>query len=108
MICPDILSLGLTKHAAWYMIQNLVAIYKDQGFRFYFVDERTPEGKGMFFISGQAHADLFLELTERDDQGSPLATFVRGVGLQSFPSDESASLPVLTLEEAADDKYGYF
>lgn len=96
----------MTKGASWYLIQTLVVALKDSGFRFYYVDERTPEGKGMRFISGEAHASFFLELAEREDQGPPLATFVRGKGYTAFAGDELASLPVLSLTELADFDYG--
>ena len=38
----------------------------------------------MRFISGTAHAEFFLKLAERGDQGPPLATFVRGLGYTRF------------------------
>jgi len=105
-ITPGIFTLGLTKAATWYMIQTLAAAYKDQNYGFYFVDERTPEGKGMIYISGSAHAEMFLELAQRKAPGEAFVTFVRGKGEVKFEADERAKLPVLKGEEMADYGYG--
>jgi hypothetical protein len=105
-ISPLFFSLSLTKAATWYMIQTLVAAYKDRNYRFYFVDERTPEGKGMRYISGTAHADIFLELSRNEEQGEAFVTFVRGKGEVPFEADDRAKLPVLMPQELADFEYG--
>jgi hypothetical protein len=103
---PGILGFGMTKGASWYMIQTLVAAFKDAGYRFYYVDERTPEGLGMRYISGPAHAEFFTSLAERKDQGPAFATFVRGKGHTLFPGEEHLTLPVVGMEALADWKYG--
>jgi hypothetical protein len=105
-ICPSVFTLGLTKAATWYLIQVLAAAYKDKGYGFYFADERTPEGKGMIYISGSAHADMFLELAQRKEQGEPWVSFVRGKGEVKFEADDRAKLPVLAPDEIADFGYG--
>jgi NAD(P)-dependent dehydrogenase (short-subunit alcohol dehydrogenase family) len=105
-ISPGVFTLGFTKAATWYMIQTLVAAYRDCGYGFYFVDERTPEGKGMIYISGIAHAEMFLELAQRQTQGEPFVTFVRNKGEVRFKADEQANLPVLLPQEIADFGYG--
>jgi hypothetical protein len=90
------------------MVQNLAATpaFASKGYRFYYADERTPEGKGMRFISGPGHAEFFHQLAEQDKQGEPLATFVRGKGYVEFESSERAVLPVGVLEERVDFGYG--
>jgi hypothetical protein len=88
------------------MIQTFATAYKDHGYSFYFVDERTPEGKGMIYISGSAHAEMFLELAQRKEQGEAFVTFVRGQGEVRFEADERAKLPVLAPEDMADFGYG--
>ena len=102
------LLLGLTKSSTWYMIQSLVATprFISAGYRFYYVDERTPAGKAMHGISGPAHAEVFLELAENEDQGEALATFVRGKGYTRFEGNAAAILPVRTLEDMVDAEYG--
>jgi hypothetical protein len=94
--------------AAWYMIQTLAATkrFSSAGYRFYYADERTPEGKAMYTTSGPAHAEFFLELAEKDDQGDVLATFVRGKGYVHFEGNDRAVLPVTTLDEIVDEGYG--
>jgi NAD(P)-dependent dehydrogenase (short-subunit alcohol dehydrogenase family) len=105
-ISPPVFTLCLAKAATWYMIQTLVAAYKDQGYRFYFADERTPDGKGMIYISGEAHAEIFIDLAQREEQGEAFLTFVRGKGEVRFEADERAKLPVLAPNEMADFGYG--
>ncbi|KAG0646841.1 hypothetical protein D0Z07_6396 [Hyphodiscus hymeniophilus] len=108
VITPDIFLLAWTKSASWYLIQTLVAttLFQSKGYRFYFADERCPDGKGMRYISGSAHAELYVELAEKEDQGPPLATFVRGKGYVAFDEDERASLPVVWRSELANEEYG--
>ena len=74
--------------------------------RFYYADERTPEGKGMQFISGRGHAEFFHALAKQDGQGEALATFVRGEGYTRFESSQRAVLPVGVLGERVDFGYG--
>ena len=60
----------------------------------------------MRYISGPAHAEYFLELAEKEEQGPALATFVRGRGYVKFEGNDGASLPVKTMAQLADDGYG--
>jgi hypothetical protein len=106
VVTPAVMTFGIRKSASWYMIQSLVAAFKDSGFRFYYVDERTPEGKGMRYISGAAHAEMFEDLVDKKVQAPPLATFVRGKGYTAFPREEMVNLPVLTMGDLVDLKYG--
>ncbi|RYN87525.1 hypothetical protein AA0120_g7248 [Alternaria tenuissima] len=107
-VTPMFLMLGIGKTGAWYMIQTLAASSSlaSKGCRFYYVDERTPVGKAMFHVSGPAHAEYFLELAEKEGRSETLATFVRGKGYTKFPSNERAILPHVSVQDAADPKYG--
>jgi hypothetical protein len=107
-VTPMFLMLGIGKTSAWYMIQTLAASSSlaSMGCRFYYVDERTPGGKAMFHVSGPAHAEYFLELAEKEGRSETLATFVRGKGYTKFPSNERAILPHVSVQDAADPKYG--
>ncbi|PPJ56561.1 hypothetical protein CBER1_03887 [Cercospora berteroae] len=87
---PGFLTLGAGKSAAAYMISEASESYRDQSFRFYYVDERTPEGdaKGET-IRGPGHADFFLALAENKACQVPWkATFVERQGYQKFPKLE--------------------
>ena len=106
IVAPEILSLGLTKYASWYLIQTCAAAFKEKGYRFYFVDERTPTGMGMMYISGAAHAEFFVELAEKEEQAPILATFVRGKGYVGFEGEERNVLRVMKATEVADFEYG--
>jgi len=79
-IIPDVFLLAFTKACTWNIIQTLVAapLFQSKGYRFYYADERTPEGKGMRYISGPGHADFFLELAEKEVQGPALRRLLEG------------------------------
>ncbi|KAE8342772.1 hypothetical protein BDV24DRAFT_161948 [Aspergillus arachidicola] len=106
-IIPAFLTLGMGKSAAWYIIQQLAATkrFMERNYRFYYVDERTPTGKATL-TSGRGHAEFFLELAEKDEQGPTLATFVRGKGYTKFAASEIARLPSISLDDAVDFAYG--
>ncbi|APA08969.1 hypothetical protein SS1G_02820 [Sclerotinia sclerotiorum 1980 UF-70] len=109
-IFPQFLLLGIGKSSAWYLIQTMVATpgFAAEGYRFYFADERTPEGKAMHHTSGPGHAEFFLQLAEQEGQGESLATFVRGKGYVGFERDQRATLPKVTIEEILNQKYGAY
>lgn len=104
---PGFLTLGMGKSAAWYIIQQMAATerFKKQNYKFYYVDERTPAGKATM-TSGRGHAEFFLELAGKTEQGPTLATFIRGKGYTRFPASEIARLPTITVEDAVDFTYG--
>ena len=52
--------------------------------RFYYVDERQPDGRSVFPTSAKAHADTYFELAQGDRQGDWHHTFVAGRGLTKF------------------------
>lgn len=52
--------------------------------RFYYADERKPDGSPAFRISGAAHGKFYLQLAEREIQVPWLATFVNGSGYVEF------------------------
>ncbi|KAK0853889.1 hypothetical protein LTS02_011786 [Friedmanniomyces endolithicus] len=106
-IIPGFLTLGMGKSAAWYIIQQLAATdrFKQNKYRFYYVDERAPNGKATL-PSGRGHAEFFLELAEMNEQGPMLATFVRGKGYTKFAASETARLPSISVAEAVDFAYG--
>ncbi|KAH8823710.1 hypothetical protein DL96DRAFT_1558617 [Flagelloscypha sp. PMI_526] len=59
--------------------------YKEKGYKFYYVDERTEEGNSVLYDrNGDAHAEYFLKLVEGSEQGTWLQTFVKGKGYKDF------------------------
>jgi hypothetical protein len=52
--------------------------------RFYYADERKPDGSPKYRVDGEAHADLFWELAQNAAQGPWLQTFVKDMGYQNF------------------------
>ena len=56
-------------------------------YRFYYADERKPDGGPAFMdISGEAHAEFYIQLAEGKAQGPWQQTFVKGVGYKHFPA----------------------
>lgn len=81
---PQFLEMGAGKSASAHMMMAAAAEYKDKGFKFYYVDERKPDGSAAFKINGDAHAKIFWELTQAKSQGPWLQTFVPGEGYKNF------------------------
>lgn len=52
--------------------------------RFYYADERKSGGAPKYVVDGEAHADIFWELSQHKEQGPWMQTFVKGEGYQSF------------------------
>jgi hypothetical protein len=52
--------------------------------RFYYADERKEDGSPKYRVDGDAHADLYYELSRGETQGPWLQTFVKGVGYKAF------------------------
>ncbi|RAL14496.1 putative short-chain dehydrogenase [Aspergillus homomorphus CBS 101889] len=82
---PLFFTLGVGKSASAHMIESASLAYREKGFKFYYVDERKPDGSSDPAVDGEAHAKLFAELVEREDQGPWLQTFVKGEGYRVFP-----------------------
>ncbi|OCT47749.1 hypothetical protein CLCR_03708 [Cladophialophora carrionii] len=103
---PQMLIFGLGKVGPSYAIKYVVEqnAYKDDGInsaiiidynadcivrllesRFYYADERTIEGAPAYRnISGEAHAEEYLKIADRKDQGPWWYTFVKGTGYKDF------------------------
>lgn len=79
---PANLALGIGKTATAYWLETAAktAAYRAQGFKFYYVDERTPEGEATnMAIDGEAHAIEFWRLShEIEEQSHWDWTFVKG------------------------------
>ncbi|KAJ3540075.1 hypothetical protein NM208_g5216 [Fusarium decemcellulare] len=82
---PPFLNLGITKSASSHLIAFAAKAYGPKGWKFYYADERSPEGAPAFAnIDGKAHGDFYAELSEKKTQGPWLATFVKGTGYVKF------------------------
>ncbi|CAD6441271.1 0ef69fec-2fc4-44f8-be79-e7e7f2f6ccaa [Sclerotinia trifoliorum] len=82
---PGMLAIGMGKSAVAHLIHAASELYKKDGYRFYWADERTPEG-GMigYEINGEAHGDFFYELATSEKPLPWDATFVAGKGYVDF------------------------
>ncbi|KAK4031884.1 hypothetical protein C8A01DRAFT_41682 [Parachaetomium inaequale] len=83
-VLPRFLSQGIGKSGAAHMIWAAADAYKDCGYKFYYADERKPDGSPKYRIDGDAHANLYWELADGKTQGPWLQTFVMGVGYKNF------------------------
>ena len=62
--------------------------------RFYYADERKEDGSvAGGGSSGDAHAQFYLDLASRKDQGPWLATFVKDKGYVEFPGTGYVKAP---------------
>ncbi|KAK9427512.1 hypothetical protein V1505DRAFT_317466 [Lipomyces doorenjongii] len=83
-ILPRFLSAGIGKSGAAHMIWAAADAYKNRGYKFYYADERKPDGSPKYRIDGDAHATLYWELAHGKTQGPWMQTFVTGVGYKKF------------------------
>jgi hypothetical protein len=52
--------------------------------RFYYADERKADGSPKYRVDGEAHADLYWELSENKAQLPWMHTFVKSEGYKDF------------------------
>ncbi|KAH9909145.1 hypothetical protein F4778DRAFT_715507 [Xylariomycetidae sp. FL2044] len=82
---PVFLNLGLGKSASAFWVGMADALYKARGYRFFYADERTEDGKNKGMqLDGPAHGEFFAELVESPENVPWLATFVKGKGYVEF------------------------
>jgi len=88
-LIPAAASLGAGKSATAHLIANAAAAHAGKGYKYYYADERTPEGEPvMRDISGDAHGEFYYELARGREQGPWLATFVKGRGYVDFSAKD--------------------
>ncbi|CAH0040455.1 unnamed protein product [Clonostachys rhizophaga] len=83
-ILPRFVAAGIGKSGAAHMIWAASAAYKDRGYKFYYADERKPDGQPKYRVDADAHADLYWKLAHAKTQGPWMQTFVQGVGYEKF------------------------
>ncbi|SCO90000.1 uncharacterized protein FRV6_14128 [Fusarium oxysporum] len=83
-ILPKFLDAGVGKSGAAHMIWAAADAYKNKGYKFYYADERKPDGAPKYRVDGNAHADLYWELSQGKEQGHWMQTFVKGEGYKKF------------------------
>jgi len=82
---PMIVSLGVGKSASAYWIGTADATYADKGYRFFYADQRKPDGSQMDMgVDGDAHADFFWQLASGETTVPWHATFVKDKGYVNF------------------------
>ncbi|CAJ2501382.1 Uu.00g042350.m01.CDS01 [Anthostomella pinea] len=80
-----LMDLGVGKSASAHVIQCAAIAYREDGFKFYYADERNADGSPAFMaIDGPAHGEFYTELAEGTAQGPWQQTFVKGVGYKKF------------------------
>ncbi|KAI4160575.1 MAG: hypothetical protein LQ342_005596 [Letrouitia transgressa] len=86
-IIPPLMDLGVGKSATAHIIQSAAQAYADRGFKFYYGDERKADGSPPYSdLSGEAHAEFYLQLAEGKSQGPWQQTFVKNIGYKQFPT----------------------
>lgn len=100
---PTNLALGIGKSGTAYWLETAAKTpdYTSQGFKFYYVDERTPDGRATdLAIDGEAHAVEFWRLShEIREQSHWDWTFVKGTpgGYVPFEAQVERELKQLEL-----------
>jgi len=91
---PIVLSLGIGKSAAAYIIESAAKIYGngDRKQRWYYADERDSNGNMVRNTNAAAHAEFYWELANQAEQGPWNATFVPGKGYVDFDSSRDRRL----------------
>ncbi|KAF2472601.1 putative short-chain dehydrogenase [Lindgomyces ingoldianus] len=83
-VMPSVLTFGMGKASAAHMVWYASTVYKQQGFKFYYVDERQADGSPTIPVGGPAAGKLYVELAEGKEQGPWDYTFVDGQGYVEF------------------------
>ncbi|WWC68351.1 uncharacterized protein I206_102276 [Kwoniella pini CBS 10737] len=83
-ILPRFISQGIGKSGGAHLIWAASAAYKNRGYKFYYADERKADGSPKYRVDGDAHAELFWNLSSDKEQGPWMQTFVKDVGYQKF------------------------
>ncbi|WVW82658.1 hypothetical protein I302_104669 [Kwoniella bestiolae CBS 10118] len=73
LVNPFFATQGVGKSASAHWIQAAAKAEALRPAKFYYCDQRTPEGKPCYTgLNGDAHADLYLKLAEEEEQGEPI------------------------------------
>ncbi|KAJ5404877.1 hypothetical protein N7465_006161 [Penicillium sp. CMV-2018d] len=81
----SLLDLGVGKSATAHIIRSAAAAYSNQGFKFYYADERKVDGAPAYYeLNGEAHGRFYAELAEHKFQGPWQQTFVKDIGYKHF------------------------
>ncbi|KAK9311177.1 hypothetical protein V1522DRAFT_433702 [Lipomyces starkeyi] len=82
---PQLLTYGVGKTAAAHLIEAAVKSYGSQGYKFYYADERNPDGSPVKQDrDANAHAETYFQLAEEPEQGPWDYTFVKSKGFSKF------------------------
>ncbi|KAG9187879.1 hypothetical protein G6011_05750 [Alternaria panax] len=86
MPVPSLLTLGVGKSASAHWVGLADATYAARGYRFFYADQRQPDGKPMMEgVDGPAHGEFYAKLVQHgSDQVPWLATFVKDKGYVQF------------------------
>ncbi|KAB2107300.1 hypothetical protein AG0111_0g3677 [Alternaria gaisen] len=86
MPVPLFLTLGVGKSASAHWVGLADATYRERGYRFFYADQREPDGTPMVNgVDGPAHGEFYASLAQRESNDVPwLATFVKDKGYVKF------------------------
>ncbi|KIW02358.1 uncharacterized protein PV09_06180 [Verruconis gallopava] len=83
-ISPAVTTFAMGKTAIAQLIRNASVAYRKQGIKFYYADERRPDGGPVVPVSGSAAAVAYTKLAEEKEQGPWDYTFIDGIGYHDF------------------------
>ncbi|RBR09628.1 uncharacterized protein FIESC28_09740 [Fusarium coffeatum] len=84
---PVMMTLTVGKSGSASLMEMAAQSYKDKGYRFYYTDERLEDGTPMWNgTTAEAHAELYVDLAETEEQREWYQTFVSGIGYKKLPA----------------------
>lgn len=90
MADPKCLTFGIVRTGVAHMMWDCSVAYRDEGFKFYFTDERLADGQpSRELMDPAARAELHWVLSNQN-QGPWHYTFVKGKGYVDFRSVDRA------------------
>jgi len=85
VVWPPYMHLTLGKRGGAHLIENAAQLYTEEGFRFYFPDERTKDAAPISRdLDGATAAEFYYELAMDKETKEWEQTFVKGVGYVDF------------------------
>ena len=79
---PNVMTFGITKAASAYAIRSAAEneLYEKEGMKFYYADESDGKGGPVIPPSAEEAGRVYVELSERNEQGSWNYVYVAGKG----------------------------
>ncbi|KAK9781706.1 hypothetical protein SCAR479_01577 [Seiridium cardinale] len=85
---PAITTLGLTKRASYYLLGVADKLYREQGFRFLFAEQRSAQSGPNNTAGPEEYVEIYEEIMKNPDEFPFYVTFVDGTKFVPFEDKE--------------------